>query len=83
MFEATKDFFADALNFKLENQDMLDILMVLANINDLMPFGQALYELHQLTQKQRNYICCVLLERDQDPIAWAKVWDEMEAGAFD
>lgn len=83
MFEATKDFFTDALNFKLADQRMIDILRTIAGLDDQMPLGAAIYDLHQLAPKERNYICCVLIERDQDPENWARLWDEMEAEAFD
>ena len=83
MFETTKDFFSDALDFQLADPQMIDILRTLAGLDDQMPFGAAIYEMHQLAPRERNYICCVLLERDQDPEAWARLWDEMEAAAFD
>lgn len=83
MFEATKDFFADALNFQLEDQDMLDIMFTLIHDPDQRHLGKAIHDFCQLTSKQRNYITCVLLERSQDPQGWARLWDNLEAEAFD
>lgn len=83
MFEATKDFFADALNFQLEDQGMLDIMLTLVHDPDQRHLGKAIHDFCQLTPKQRNYITCVLLERSQDPQGWASLWDELEAGAFE
>lgn len=83
MFETTRDFFSDAFNFKLEDTKMLDIVLTLTGFDDKIELGAAIYELHKLTPKQRNYICCVLLERDQDPEAWEQAWSNMEAEAFE
>ena len=43
---------------------------------------QAIYEIHKLTPRQRNYICCVLLERDQDPATWQAEWSKLESEVF-
>ncbi len=83
MFETTHDFFSDAFNFKLEDTKMLDIVLTLTGFDDKIPLGAAIYELHKLTPKQRNYICCVLLERDQDPEAWEAEWSKLESEAFE
>jgi len=83
MFETTRDFFSDAFNFKLEDTKMLDIVLTLTGFDDKIELGAAVYELHKLTPKQRNYICCVLLERDQDPEAWEQTWSNMESEAFE
>jgi hypothetical protein len=83
MFEATKDFFADALNHSLEDLRMLDIMLTLTGLDDHLPLGVAIYEFHKLAPRERNYICCVLIERDQDPKAWQAVWDIMELEAFE
>lgn len=83
MFETTHDFFSDAFSFKLEDTKMLDILQTLAGLDDHIPLGQAVHDLHKLTTKQRNYICCVLLERDQDPIKWQQTWNNLESEAFE
>lgn len=83
MFETTRDFFSDAFNFKLEDTKMLDIVLTLTGFDDKIELGAAVYELHKLTPKQRNYICCVLLERDQNPEAWEQAWSNMESEAFE
>jgi len=83
MFEATREFFTDAFNFQLEDPKMLDIVLTLTGFDDKIELGAAVYELHKLTPKQRNYICCVLLERDQDPEAWEQAWSSMEAEVFE
>ena len=83
MFETTQDFFSDAFNFRLEDTKMLDIVLTLTGFDDKIELGAAIYELHKLTPRQRNYICCVLLERDQDPEAWSRVWEGMESEAFE
>ena len=83
MFETTRDFFSDAFNFKLEDTKMLDIVLTLTGFDDKIELGAAVYELHNLTPKQRNYICCVLLERDQDPEAWELEWSKLEGEAFE
>lgn len=83
MFEATKDFFADALNHSLEDLRMLDIMLTLIHDPDQSELGRAVHDFSNLTPKQRNYITCVLLERSQDPQGWAGLWDELEAGAFE
>lgn len=83
MFEATKDFFADALSFQLEDQSMLEIMLTLIHDPDQSQLGKTVHDFCQLTPRQRNYITCVLLERSQDPQAWASLWDELEAGAFE
>lgn len=83
MFETTRDFFNDAVNFQLEDQRMLDIVLVLTGVGDSMPLGQAVHDFHKLTPKQRNYICCVLLERDVDPDGWQADWSNMESEVFE
>lgn len=83
MFETTRDFFNDALNFKLADPNMADILRTLVGLDDQLPLGMAVYELHKLAPRERSYICCVLLERDQDPEAWEQAWSNMEAEAFE
>ena len=83
MFEATKDFFADALNHSLEDPRMLDIMLTLIHDPDQSELGKAVHDFSNLTPKQRNYITCVLLERSQDSQGWANLWDELEAGAFE
>lgn len=83
MFESTRDFFSDAFNFRLEDASMLDIVLSLTGLDNRLDFGVAIHEFHKLTIKQRNYICCVLLERDQDPEAWSKMWEDMETEAFE
>jgi hypothetical protein len=83
MFETTHDFFSDAFSFKLEDSKMLDIVLTLTGFDDKIPLGVAIYELHKLTPKQRNYICCVLLERDQDPEAWEAEWSKLESEVFE
>lgn len=83
MFETTHDFFTDAFNFQLEDTKMLDIVLTLTGFDDKIELGAAIYELHKLTPKQRNYICCVLLERDQDPEAWEQEWSKLESEAFE
>jgi len=83
MFETTHDFFSDAFSFKLEDTKMLDIVLTLTGFDDRISLGAAIYELHKLTPKQRNYICCVLLERDQDPEAWEAEWSRLESDAFE
>ena len=83
MFETTKDFFTDALNFRHADQQMVDILRTLIGLDDQMPLGVAIHELHKLAPRERNYICCVLLERDQDPKAWQTIWDKLEQEAFE
>jgi len=83
MFETTREFFSDAFNFQLEDPKMLDIVLTLTGFDDKVELGAAVYELHRLTPRQRNYICCVLLERDQDPEAWEQAWSNMEAEAFE
>lgn len=83
MFEATRDFFNDALNFSLSTQSMLDIVLVLTEQDDPIPLGQAIQTLCQMTPRERNYICCVLLERDQDPTAWGQFWLSLESEAFE
>lgn len=83
MFEATQDFFSDAFHRKLEDTRMLDIVLSLTGTDDSMPVGRAIYEFHKLTPKQRNYICCVLLERDQDPLGWEHEWSKLESEAFE
>jgi hypothetical protein len=82
MLETTRDFFNDALNFQLGNPQMPDILRTLAGLDSHLPLGVAAHEFHKLTPRERNYICCVLLERDQDIDAWQRAWSEMEAEAF-
>lgn len=82
MFEATKDFFTDALNFQLEDPRMLDIMLTLIHDSDQSELGKAVFDFSNLTPRQRNYISCVLLERSQDPQGWASLWNELEAGAF-
>lgn len=82
MFEATVDFFHDAYNRRLSNMKMLDILQALVGLDDTLPLGQAVHDLHKLTPMERNYICCVLLERDQDLIEWQQIWNDLESEAF-
>jgi hypothetical protein len=82
MFETTQDFFNDALNFQLNNPQMSDILRSMTGLDDLLPFGAAVHEFHKLAPRERNYICCVLLERDQDIEAWQTEWDRLEQEAF-
>lgn len=83
MFETTRDFFHDAFSFKLDDPKMLDIVLTLTGFDDKIDLGAAIYELHRLTPRQRNYICCVLLERDQDPEAWEAEWSKLESEAFE
>jgi len=83
MLEATRQFFMDAMNFSLPESKMLDILQSLTGLNDQMPLGLAIYEFHALRPAERNYISCVLLERDQDTILWHHEWDSMEQEAFE
>jgi hypothetical protein len=83
MLETTRDFFSDAFSRKLEGTHMLDIVLTITGIDDPMPIGQVIYEFHKLTPKQRNYVCCVLLERDQDPLAWHAEWSRLESEAFE
>ena len=83
MYETTNDFFADAFHCRLSSPMMLDIVLVLAGMEDPIPLGQALHEFHKLAPRERNYICCVMLERDQDPSAWADLWSALESEAFD
>lgn len=82
MLESTRDFFSDAFHCRLEEPKMLDIVLTITGNGDPMPLGQAIYEIHKLTPRQRNYICCVLLERDQDPAAWQAEWAKLEEEAF-
>lgn len=83
MLEATRDFFNDAFHCRLEDPKMLDIVLTITGNDDPMPLGAAIYAIHKLTPKQRNYICCVLLERDQDPLAWQEEWSKLESEAFE
>ena len=83
MFEATRDFFNDALNFNLSAAGMLDIVQTLTGQADSMPLGKAVSLMHHLAPQERNYICCVLLERDQDPAKWSSIWAALEAEAFE
>ena len=83
MFEATHDFFNDALNFNLPAAGMLDIVQTLTGQADNMPLGKAVSLMHHLAPQERNYICCVLLERDQDPAKWSNIWTVLEAEAFE
>lgn len=82
MFETTRDFFEDAVSRRLTHPVMPDILRTLAGLDDHLPFGTAVHEFHKLTPRERNYICCVLLERDQDPEAWVNLWSALESEAF-
>lgn len=83
MFETTSEFFNDVLNFQLNNPQMSDILRTLTNLDDRLSLGVAIHEFHKLAPRERNYICCVLLERDQDPEAWQAEWDRFEQEAFE
>ena len=83
MFETTQDFFADAINCKLVSPIMPDILRSMTGLDDLLPFGTAVHEFHKLAPRERNYICCVLLERDQDMEAWQTEWNKFEQEAFE
>lgn len=83
MFETTQDFFNDALNFQLNNPQMSDILRTLTGLDDHLSFGTAVHEFHKLAPRERNYICCVLLERDQDVEAWQAEWNRLEREAFE
>jgi hypothetical protein len=83
MFETTRDFFNDALNFQLNDPQMPDILRTLTGLDDHLSFGAAIHEFHKLAPRERNYICCVLLERDQDVEAWQTEWDRLEQEAFE
>jgi hypothetical protein len=83
MLETTRDFFSDAYHHRLDDPVMLEILLVFTGISDPIPPGQALHDFHKLTAQQRNYICCVMLERDQDPATWAEMWDRLESEAFE
>jgi hypothetical protein len=83
MFETTRDFFYDAYNRKLEDTRMLDMVLTITGTDDLMPIGQLMHNFHKLTPRQRNYICCVLLERDQDPFGWEQEWSKLESEAFE
>lgn len=83
MFETTRDFFSDAFHHRLEDVRMLDIMLTITGIDDLLPMGQLMHDFHKLTPKQRNYICCVLLERDQDQLAWEHQWSKLESEAFE
>ena len=83
MFETTQDFFADAISCKLASPIMPDILRSMAGLDDLLPFGTAVHEFHKLAPRERNYICCVLLERDQDVEAWQAEWNRLEQEAFE
>jgi len=82
MFEATRDFFNDALNFNLP-AGVFDIVLTLTGQADNIPLGKAVHLMHHLAPQERNYICCVLLERDQDPAEWANIWAALEAEAFE
>jgi hypothetical protein len=82
MLETTRDFFSDAFHCRLEAPIMLDIVLTITGNGDPLPLGQAIYEIHKLTPRQRNYICCVLLERDQDPDLWQAEWSKLESEAF-
>jgi len=81
MLETTREFFNDALNFQLNNPQMADILRTLAGLDDHLSFGVAIYEFHKLASRERNYICCVLLERDSDIQAWQAEWARLEQEA--
>ncbi len=83
MFEATHDFFSDAFHGRLDFAVMLDIVLTITGNDDPMSIGAAIYAFHKLTPKQRNYICCVLIERDQDPLAWQEEWSKLESEAFE
>jgi hypothetical protein len=83
MFEATRDFFNDALNFNLPAAGMFDIVLTLTGQADPLPLGKAIHLMHHLAPQERNYICCVLLERDQGPAEWASIWAALEAEAFE
>jgi hypothetical protein len=82
MLETTRDFFSDAFHCRLEAPIMLDIVLTITGNGDPLPLGQAIYGIHKLTPRQRNYICCVLLERDQDPDLWQAEWSKLESEAF-
>jgi hypothetical protein len=77
MFETTCDFHADARHGRLEDRLMLDIVLSLTGMGHPLPSGRLMHDFHKLTPKQRNYICCVLLERDQDPQSWEQLWIEL------
>lgn len=83
MFETTRDFFEDACNYRLEDPQMLNIVLVLGLNDPVVPLGQVIHDFHKLTVKQRNYVCCVLLERDADPDAWAQYWSGLESEMFE
>lgn len=83
MFETTQDFFEDVVSRRLVSSVMPDILRSMINLDDLLPFGTAVHEFHKLAPRERNYICCVLLERDQNPEAWQAEWDRLEQEAFE
>ena len=83
MFEATRDFFNDALNFNLPATGMFDIVLTLTGQVSPMALGEAIHAMHHMSPQARNYICCVLLERDQDPAIWSNIWAALEAEAFE
>jgi hypothetical protein len=83
MLETTRDFFSDAFHHRLEAPIMLDIVLTITGSGDPLLLGQAVYEICKLTPRQRNYICCVLLERDQDPDLWQTEWSKLESEAFE
>jgi hypothetical protein len=83
MFETTRDFFSDAFHRKLEDTRMLDIMLCLTGFGHHIPQGQLMHDFHKLTPKQRNYICCVLLERDQDALGWEHEWSKLESESFE
>ena len=83
MFETTTDFFHDAAGHKLEDTRMLDMVLSMTGFGPHIPQGQLMHDFHKLTPKQRNYICCVLLERDQDALGWEYHWSKLESEAFE
>lgn len=83
MFEATKDFFSDAFHHRLEDPRMLDIVLSLTGFGSHIKQGTLMHDFHKLTAKQRNYICYVLIERDQDPLGWEHLWSKLESEAFE
>lgn len=83
MFEATRQFFNDGLNFQLTEPQMTEIVRTLSGLESFMSLGEAIHDLCQLTSLERNYISRVLCERDEDPTAWDQLWQAMESEAFD